>query len=237
MTLADLSIRKHVFAWMLMAAMILFGAIGYARLGVSQNPDVDFPVLNIAVTLEGASPEVVETGQHVENKDPIATIIDTRRLRLRFKVSEPQSVRLRNGMTVSFFTSAWPGRTFEAALYHVSSGADPATRMVEVLGRVADPEGILKPGFFAEVKASVQTRRDALLVPERAVLATEQGFVVYEVRDGLAHRRIVTLGLRTPDGEVEILNGLDPGVTVATDGASLLIDGAPVAIAPSGPAS
>jgi multidrug efflux pump len=61
MTLSDLSIRNHVFAWMLMAALILFGGIGYARLGVSQNPDVDFPVINVSVTLEGASPEVVET--------------------------------------------------------------------------------------------------------------------------------------------------------------------------------
>ena len=61
MTLSDLSIKNHVFAWMLMAALILFGAIGYSRLGVSQNPDVDFPVINVAVTLEGAAPEVMET--------------------------------------------------------------------------------------------------------------------------------------------------------------------------------
>ncbi|HZN05115.1 MAG TPA: efflux RND transporter permease subunit, partial [Candidatus Polarisedimenticolia bacterium] len=61
MTLSDLSIKNHVFAWMLMAALILFGAIGYARLGVSQNPDIDFPVINVSVTLEGAAPEVMET--------------------------------------------------------------------------------------------------------------------------------------------------------------------------------
>jgi hydrophobe/amphiphile efflux-1 (HAE1) family protein len=61
MTLSDLSIKNHVFAWMLMAALILFGAIGYSQLGVSQNPDVDFPVINVSVGLEGASPEVVET--------------------------------------------------------------------------------------------------------------------------------------------------------------------------------
>lgn len=179
----------------------------------------------------------IEVGQHVESKDPVAAIIDTRRLRLRFKVSETQSVRLHGGMTVSFATSAWPGRSFTATVFHVASGADPATRMVEVLARVADPEGVLKPGFFAEVKAAVETRSDALLVPERAVLATDQGFVVYEIRDGVAHRRVVTLGLRTPDGEVEILNGLERGVTIATDGASLLSDGAPVTVAPGGDAS
>jgi multidrug efflux pump len=67
-TLADISIRNHVFAWMLMAALIVFGLIcfrgfgGIVRgLGVSQNPDIDFPVVNISVTYEGASPEIMET--------------------------------------------------------------------------------------------------------------------------------------------------------------------------------
>src|SRR5919106_4400347 len=67
-TLADISIRNHVFAWMLMAGLILFGLIcftgfgGVVRgLGISQNPDVDFPVVNVSVGYEGASPEVMET--------------------------------------------------------------------------------------------------------------------------------------------------------------------------------
>jgi HAE1 family hydrophobic/amphiphilic exporter-1 len=60
-SLADLSIRRPVFAWMLMAALIIFGAIGLSRLGVSEQPDVDFPVLTINTTWSGAAPEVMET--------------------------------------------------------------------------------------------------------------------------------------------------------------------------------
>ncbi|MCM2256805.1 MAG: efflux RND transporter permease subunit [Vicinamibacteria bacterium] len=67
-TLADISIRNHVFAWMLMAALIGFGIITYTGfgnvvkgLGISQNPDVDFPVVNISLGYEGASPEIMET--------------------------------------------------------------------------------------------------------------------------------------------------------------------------------
>ena len=74
MTLSDLSIRNHVFAWMLMAALILFGAIGYSRLGVSQNPDVDFPVINVSVGLEGASPEVIETDVVEVLEDAVVSI-------------------------------------------------------------------------------------------------------------------------------------------------------------------
>jgi HAE1 family hydrophobic/amphiphilic exporter-1 len=73
-SLSDISIRNHVFAWMLMAALIIFGGIGFARLGVSQNPDVDFPVINVQVTLEGASPEVMESDVIEPLEDAVTTI-------------------------------------------------------------------------------------------------------------------------------------------------------------------
>jgi len=61
MTLSDISIRRPVFAWMLMSALIIFGAISFTRLGISQLPDVDFPIVSVAVSLPGAAPEVMET--------------------------------------------------------------------------------------------------------------------------------------------------------------------------------
>ncbi|HVK61281.1 MAG TPA: efflux RND transporter permease subunit, partial [Bdellovibrionales bacterium] len=67
MNISEISIRNHVFAWMLMAALIIFGAISFTRMGVSQMPDVDFPVVNVSVSLEGAAPEVME----VDVVDPI----------------------------------------------------------------------------------------------------------------------------------------------------------------------
>ena len=60
MTISDLSIKNPVFAWMLMFGLMLFGWVGYSRMGVSQMPDVDFPVVNIAVTWDGAAPEIME---------------------------------------------------------------------------------------------------------------------------------------------------------------------------------
>ncbi len=61
MKLSDLSIKQPVFAWMLMIGLIVFGAISFSRMGISQLPDVDYPMVNIRVTWEGAAPEVVET--------------------------------------------------------------------------------------------------------------------------------------------------------------------------------
>ncbi|MEI8206131.1 MAG: efflux RND transporter permease subunit [Kiritimatiellales bacterium] len=60
MTLSDFSIRRPVFAWMLMFGLIVFGAISVSRMGISQMPDIDFPVLGVRVSWEGAAPEIME---------------------------------------------------------------------------------------------------------------------------------------------------------------------------------
>ena len=60
MTLSDISIRRSVFAWMLMSALIVFGAISFLRLGISQMPDMEFNVVQISMTWEGAAPEIIE---------------------------------------------------------------------------------------------------------------------------------------------------------------------------------
>jgi HAE1 family hydrophobic/amphiphilic exporter-1 len=61
MSLSEVSIRRPVFAWMLMFALIIFGAISFERMGISQMPDVNFPVVNISLRLDNAAPEVMET--------------------------------------------------------------------------------------------------------------------------------------------------------------------------------
>jgi hydrophobe/amphiphile efflux-1 (HAE1) family protein len=71
MSLSDISIRRPVFAWMLMASMMIFGLLAMRKMGVSQLPDVDFPVVNVSVAYEGAAPEVME----LDVIDPIESAI------------------------------------------------------------------------------------------------------------------------------------------------------------------
>jgi hydrophobe/amphiphile efflux-1 (HAE1) family protein len=61
MSLPELSIKRPVLAWMLMAGLIVFGGIAFLRMGISQLPDVDYPVVSVNIRLEGAAPEVIET--------------------------------------------------------------------------------------------------------------------------------------------------------------------------------
>ena len=175
----------------------------------------------------------IETGQYIQSGNVLATIVDTGRLRLRFRVSEGESLRARTGQTVLFKVQALGQTEFPATIYHVGEVADPATRQVEVLAWVKNP-GVLKPGFFAEVSLASESRKAATVVPESAVQASEQGFVSYVVVDGKATVRPVRIGLRTGNGIVEILSGLKPGDMVVVEGSDRLADGMPVQVARAG---
>lgn len=61
MTLPELSIKRHVLAWMLSGVIVLFGIISYQRIGVDRLPAIDFPIIMVTTTLRGANPDVVDT--------------------------------------------------------------------------------------------------------------------------------------------------------------------------------
>jgi len=71
--LADVSIRRPVFAAMLIAAMVVFGIVAYPRVGVDLFPDVEFPVVTVTVIYPGADPETMET----KVADPIEEVVNT----------------------------------------------------------------------------------------------------------------------------------------------------------------
>jgi multidrug efflux system membrane fusion protein len=181
--------------------------------------------------------KAVDTGQFVKMGNILATIVNNSRLRLRFKVSEGESLRARVGQAVGFRVAALGNADFTAQIYHVGEVADPSTRQVEVLAWVKNP-GMLKPGFFAEVTLASETKANAVVVPEKAVQASDRGFVAYVVENNKARLRPLQLGIRVGDGGVEILSGVTPGEKLVVEGSDRLTDGIEVQTAPAGaPAS
>jgi len=60
-TLPELSIKRHVLAFMMSAVLILFGLISYQRIGMDRYPYIEFPVISITTTLKGANPDIVDS--------------------------------------------------------------------------------------------------------------------------------------------------------------------------------
>ncbi len=61
MTLPELSIKRHVLAYMISGVMLLFGLIGYDRIGVDRFPEIEFPLIAVTTVLPGASPEIIDS--------------------------------------------------------------------------------------------------------------------------------------------------------------------------------
>lgn len=60
MNLPEVSIRRHVLAWMVSGVLALFGLISFQRIGIDRFPYIEFPIISIATILPGANPEVVD---------------------------------------------------------------------------------------------------------------------------------------------------------------------------------
>jgi membrane fusion protein, multidrug efflux system len=170
---------------------------------------------------------LVDTGTYIRTGTNIATLVDLARLRLRFKVSETESLRAGRGQAATFKVAATGDREFRAQIYHVGEVADPESRQVEVLAWVSNP-GVLKPGFFAEVTLPSNSKKDALVVPETAIQASDRGFIAFVIQDNKVTVRPVELGPRTGGGRVEILTGLKAGETIVYEGSDRISNGATV---------
>ena len=74
----------------------------------------------------------------------------------------------------------------------------------------------------------------APVVPQTAIRPSDRGFLVFVVEDNVALERIITVGMRTADGFVEVLSGLNPGEMLVVRGAEALRTGVPVNIGKPG---
>ena len=179
----------------------------------------------------------VQTGQYVQPGSVLATLVRRDPLLLRFQVTEPDAARLQPGIK-AYFKVRENDRSYQARIIHVAAAADDATRMVAVTAEVTDKDrDALRAGAFAELTVPVGSARPLPVVPQVAIRPSEKGFLAYVVEDGKAVERILTPGMRTADGSVEVLSGLKAGDRLVVRGAEALSDGVAVRVAADKPAA
>ena len=172
----------------------------------------------------------VQTGQFVQPGAVLATLVRRDPLLLRFRVPEQEARPIHPGMP-AFFSVGESDQEYVARIVLVAERAEPATRMVSVTAEVTTPETAqLRPGAFARVRVPVGLSADAAVIPQMAVRPSEKGFLAYVIEGDVARERVVTLGLRTAEGDVEAREGLRPGEILVVRGAEALYDGAGVKI-------
>jgi membrane fusion protein, multidrug efflux system len=172
----------------------------------------------------------VQTGQYVQVGTVLATLIRRDPLLLRFQVPERDAAQMHPGITAVFKVRD-NEREYSARIVHVGAAADETTRMVAVTAEVRDTGAAsLRPGAFAEITVPVSTPHQNPVVPQTAIRPSDRGFIAYVVQNDTAAERVLTIGMRTADGQAEVLAGLKPGEMLVIRGAEALRDGAPVRI-------
>jgi len=66
--LAEICIRRPVFATMIVLSLVVVGAAGFFKLGVDRFPSVDLPTVSVRTNLPGASPEKLKRSSHNKSK-------------------------------------------------------------------------------------------------------------------------------------------------------------------------
>lgn len=122
--------------------------------------------------------------------------------------------------------AAFPDRQFNGSVDFISPVIDEGTRKFRVRANIDNPEGRLMPGAFASAELVLALRENRPVIPEQALVATREGYIVYIVdpSSNTARSREVQTGLREP-GLVEILEGVSPDELVVVYGHMQLDDG------------
>lgn len=177
-----------------------------------------------------ASLRNISVGAVVNSGSAIATISDISTIKLDFPVPETLLSAIRTGQTIEARSAAWPEEPFRGTIATIDPVIDPNTRAVMVRARLPNPQGRLKPGMLLTV--SIETApRLGLSVPELAVIGEGDKRYVYVLADdGIVKRTEVRTGLRSA-GRIEIVEGLQPGRRVITEGVVKLSDGMKVRLA------
>jgi len=144
-------------------------------------------------------------------------------IRIDVHIPDVDLARVEAGMATGIHTDAWPDREFPGEVTLVGAAADPGARTFLVRIQAPNPEGLLKPGLFVEARLVLESRSDAVVVPDRAVTSPDSEPFVMVLDGNLARKQPVRLGLRGDAGwEVE---GIEPGTQVIVEGNFGLPDG------------
>ena len=171
----------------------------------------------------------VDPGAFVSQQTPVADVVDITRVRLVANVVEKDLKELTSGNNARVEVDAFPGELFSGRIARVSPVLDPATRTAPIEIEIANPTFRLKPGMYARVGITTQTKKQALVLPSTAVVDLGGRRGVFQLQNDTAIFKTVQVG--TEQGMVvEILAGLAEGDEVISTGAGALRDGDRVAL-------
>jgi len=171
----------------------------------------------------------VAVGEYVSSASIVATILRTNPIKIQIQVAEAEVPFISVGRGVSIEVDAYKDRKFAGTVTAVNPALDPTSRSAVVEASIENGDNALRSGMFATARITKQGGTAGFFVPRGAVYnhQSTQSYRVFVIQEGIAKLRVVQLG--TEEGDtIQIVNGVNPDETVATNNLPQLFEGAKV---------
>ena len=180
----------------------------------------------------------VDAGNIVRSSDTLGLVVITQIDPITVIFTIPQDnlqrvlQRLKAGekLAVDAWDREQKNKLAAGSLITVDNQIDTATGTIKLKAQFPNPQGLLFPNQFVNVRMVVETKKDATVIPMAAIQRGAQGTIVYVVKDDkTVSLRPVKMGAVENDN-VAIESGIKPGDLVVTDGIDRLREGAKVEV-------
>jgi RND family efflux transporter MFP subunit len=203
----------------------------------NQNVQLSWYTLNAPITgrvgtFTAKAGNIVRAGDNTAT-GIIATIVQTSPIYVAFSIPQTSLPQVREALARGHdevrATPQGGTRTANGRISVIDNSIDTATGTIMIRALFENADDVLWPGQLCNVRVTLRVDPDTISVPRSATQSSQNGNFVYVVENGVAKMRTVKVG-RFQDGRDIIIEGLQGGETIVSDGALLLIDGARVDI-------
>lgn len=200
-----------------------------AKLSLAQAQD---SLKNFTITAPGrgiVSAVNVKYGEMASAAMPAVTITNLQNLYVALSVPENMVNSLKTGQKTKVSVIAAHDKELEGTLSAIALSADPQTKLYAVKVALDNPEGLIKPGMFANVNIPTRTKAGVLTVKSEALVLKNGVNTVYVVENDTAVAKEVVPGMDSGT-DVEIVEGLEAGAQVIVKGQTLLEKGSKIKV-------
>jgi len=205
------------------------GEIARIRAAIDAGNSLGFPDgirLSVSAPFAGRVVErKVAPGALVEALQPLVTVADISRVWVFMQAYEKDLSMLREGVTVTIRTEAYPEKAFKGRIDLLGSTVDSTTRTIQLRATVSNADEKLRPGMFVKAHVDVPEAsegKSTVVVPQAALQTLEGRTVVFvQTETGTFVRRLVETG-HTFEGFTEVYSGVKTGDVVVTEGSFVL---------------
>lgn len=189
---------------------------------------LNYEYSNVRATISGyVSERMIKLGETVSVGHELFRVTETSELLAYLQIPQAELAKFNIGNAATLSVDSMPEKVFQARIIRISPTIDMVNGTFRATVAIGNDAGLLAPGMFGKFRIAYELHRDALMIPEHALLKDDDVASVFVVNDGEVFRREIVTGIRS-GGSVEVVSGLAEQDDIVVNGQSTLREGSKV---------